>query len=74
MLKFRQDEASKCILVKISDIKYISDLENFCKCYVNIENIFPYYSANYNVSRHLKFLFHRSLFKHYSTQFNELYI
>lgn len=31
-------------------MKHISDFENFCKCYVTIVNIFPYYTANNNVS------------------------
>ncbi|XP_033179883.1 poly(A) RNA polymerase, mitochondrial isoform X3 [Bombus impatiens] len=48
MLKFRQNEAKRCILVKLCDMKHISDFENFCKCYVTIVNIFPYYTANNN--------------------------
>ena len=42
MLKFRQNEAKKCILVKVHTMKYISDLEKFCKHYANIVNILPY--------------------------------
>ncbi|XP_050489266.1 poly(A) RNA polymerase, mitochondrial isoform X2 [Bombus huntii] len=49
MLKFRQNEAKKCILVRLSDMKHISDFERFCKYYVNIVNIFPYYTVNNNI-------------------------
>lgn len=50
MLQFRQNEAKKCILVKLVDIKCISDFEKFCKYYATIVKIFPYYTANNNVS------------------------
>lgn len=50
MLKFRQNEAEKCILVKLSDMKHISEFEHFCRYYVTVVNIFPYYTANNNVS------------------------
>lgn len=48
MLKFRQDEAQKCILVRLSDMKHISDFEKFCEYYVTVVNIFPYYTVNNN--------------------------
>ncbi|XP_071871157.1 mitochondrial poly(A) polymerase [Bombus fervidus] len=48
MLQFRQNEAKKCILVRLHDMKYISDLESFCKCYATIVNIFPYRTVNDN--------------------------
>ncbi|XP_043598405.1 poly(A) RNA polymerase, mitochondrial isoform X2 [Bombus pyrosoma] len=48
MFKFRQNEARKCILVKLSDMKYIDDLKHFCECYATIVNTFPYYTVNDN--------------------------
>lgn len=50
MFKFRQNEAKKCILVRLFDIKYISALKKFCEGYATIVNTFPYYAANDNVS------------------------
>lgn len=46
MINFRQNEARKCILIKIQDVRHINELEKFCSYYTNIVNIFPYCTAN----------------------------
>lgn len=50
MLKFRQNEARKSILVKLYNMNHIGQLEKFCEHYATIVNIFPYHTVNNNVS------------------------
>ncbi|XP_060828043.1 poly(A) RNA polymerase, mitochondrial isoform X2 [Bombus pascuorum] len=50
ILQFRQNEAKKSILIRLYDMRCISDLESFCKSYATIVNIFPYRTSNENVS------------------------
>ncbi|XP_043785667.1 poly(A) RNA polymerase, mitochondrial [Apis laboriosa] len=45
MLKFRQTQAKKSILVRVAE-NYINDLEKFCTKYVNIEKMFFYNTIN----------------------------
>ncbi|XP_060828042.1 poly(A) RNA polymerase, mitochondrial isoform X1 [Bombus pascuorum] len=48
ILQFRQNEAKKSILIRLYDMRCISDLESFCKSYATIVNIFPYRTSNEN--------------------------
>lgn len=56
MLKFRQTQAKKSILVRVAE-NYVNDLEKFCTKYVNIEKMFFYNTINDRVSIFCDFYF-----------------
>ncbi|KAK1129427.1 hypothetical protein K0M31_019156 [Melipona bicolor] len=48
MIKFRQTEAKKSVIIKISEVSHIEHLKQFCECYARIVNIFPYNTIDNN--------------------------
>lgn len=56
MIKFRQIQAKKSILIKLAE-NHIHDFEKFCTKYVNIEKIFFYNTMHNKVSIFCDFYF-----------------
>ncbi|XP_043511520.1 poly(A) RNA polymerase, mitochondrial [Frieseomelitta varia] len=48
MIKFRQTEAKKSVIIKISEVGHIEHLKKFCEYYAKIVNVFPYNTIDNN--------------------------
>ena len=57
MIKFRQTEAKKSVIIKISEISHIEHLKKFCEYYAKIVNVFPYNTIDNNVSTNISLIF-----------------
>lgn len=57
MIKFRQTEAKKSVIIKIPEVSHIEHLKKFCECYAKIVNIFPYNTMDNNVSINISEIF-----------------
>lgn len=68
MLKFRQIQAKRSILVKVAE-NHIHDLEKFCTKYVNIQKIFFYNTTNDKVSIFCDFYFILVDFEDYNIKY-----